>query len=47
MGKYPRRVYKAIPEKVWVNDVGETNGNYVDKRFEVELVYALCGNSWG
>lgn len=37
MGKYPRRVYKAVPEKVWMNDVGDVNGNYVDKRVEVKL----------
>ena len=37
MGKYPRRVYKAVPEKVWMNDVGEVNGNYIDKRVEIKL----------
>ena len=37
LGDYPRRVYKAIPEKVWMNDVGEVNGNYIDKRVEVKL----------
>ncbi|MEK9176225.1 MAG: pyridoxamine 5'-phosphate oxidase family protein [Patescibacteria group bacterium] len=37
MGDYPRRVYKAVPEKVWMNDVGEVKGNYVDKRVEVKL----------
>ena len=34
----PRRVYKAVPEKVWMNDVGEIDGNYIDKRVEVKLV---------
>ena len=38
MGKYPRRVYKAVLEKVWMNDVGEVNGNYVDKRVGVDLL---------
>lgn len=38
LGDYPRRVYKAVPEKVWVNDDGEINGNYVDIRIEVELL---------
>ena len=37
MGDYPRRVYKAVPEKVWLNDVGEINGNYIDKRKEIDL----------
>lgn len=37
MGNYPRRVYKAVPEKVWLNDVGEINGNYIDKRVEIKL----------
>jgi nitroimidazol reductase NimA-like FMN-containing flavoprotein (pyridoxamine 5'-phosphate oxidase superfamily) len=34
-GDYPRRVYKAIPEKVWINNAGEINGNYVDVRIEL------------
>lgn len=34
----PRRVYKAVPEKVWVNDDGEINGNYIDIRIEVDLL---------
>lgn len=38
MGDYPRRIYKATPEKVWVNDDGEVNGNYIDVRKEVNLV---------
>lgn len=38
MGNYPRRVYKAVPEKVWMNDIGEVNGNYIDKRVEVKLI---------
>lgn len=35
---YPRRVYKAVPERVWMNAEGEIDGNYVDKRIEVELI---------
>jgi nitroimidazol reductase NimA-like FMN-containing flavoprotein (pyridoxamine 5'-phosphate oxidase superfamily) len=38
LGAYPRRVYKAIPEKVWMNGEGELNGNYIDTRFEVDLL---------
>ena len=38
MGDYPRRVYKAVLEKVWMNDAGEVNGNYIDKRVEIKLI---------
>lgn len=38
MGTMPRRIYKAVPEKVWVNDDGEINGNYIDIRIELDLV---------
>lgn len=38
LGDYPRRVYKAAPEKFWINTDGEINGNYVDKRVEVDLL---------
>ena|SRR3989344_6577418 len=37
LGDKPRRVYKAVPEKFWVNDDGEINGNYIDVRIEVKL----------
>jgi nitroimidazol reductase NimA-like FMN-containing flavoprotein (pyridoxamine 5'-phosphate oxidase superfamily) len=37
MGKYPRRVYKAVPEKFWLNKDGDIDGNYVDVREEVEI----------
>ncbi len=37
MGDYPRRVYKAVPEKIWMNDVGDVNGEYIDTRVEVNL----------
>ena len=38
LGEYPRRVYKAVPEKVWMNGDGDINGNYIDIRIEVELL---------
>lgn len=38
MGDYPRRIYKAVPEKVWINEEGEVNGNYIDIRTEVDLL---------
>lgn len=37
-GDAPIRLYKAVPEKFWVNDDGEINGNYIDVRHEVELL---------
>lgn len=37
LGAYPRRVYKAVPEKFWVNGEGQVNGNYIDIREEVDL----------
>jgi nitroimidazol reductase NimA-like FMN-containing flavoprotein (pyridoxamine 5'-phosphate oxidase superfamily) len=37
LGEYPRRMYKAVPEKFWINGDGEIDGNYIDVRFEVSL----------
>jgi len=34
---YPRRVYKFVPEKVWINGSGEIEGNYIDNRTELDL----------
>ena len=39
MKDMPRRVYKAVPEKAWVNDEGDINGNYIDIRIKVDLLY--------
>ena len=35
LGDKPRRIYKAVPEKFWVNGDGDINGEYIDVRFEV------------
>ena len=35
LGSSPRRFYKAVPEKMWLNDEGEIDGFYVDVRKEV------------
>lgn len=35
-GDKPRRVYKAVPEKFWVNGDGNIKGEYIDVRFEVD-----------
>ncbi len=37
LGKYPRRVYRAVPEKFWINVDGKVNGNFVDKRVEIKI----------
>ena len=37
MGENPRRVYKATPEKFWMNADGDTDGKYIDIRVEVKL----------
>lgn len=34
---YPRRVYKFVPEKVWINGEGEIEGNYIDNKTELDL----------
>lgn len=36
-GNKPRRIYKAIPEKVWVNTDIRVNGEFVDDRIEINL----------
>ncbi len=35
---YPRRVYKAVPEKFWINGDGKVKGNYIDIRVEIDLL---------
>lgn len=37
MGNGAVRVYKAVPQKVWMNDEGESGGDYIDTRTEVGL----------
>ena len=37
-GDKPRRVYKAVLEKVWINGEGDVNGEYIDTREEVDLL---------
>lgn len=36
-GNAPIRLYKAIPEKVWMNGEGEKDGHYIDTRVEIQL----------
>ena len=40
-GNKPRRIYKATPEKVWINSEGYINGNYIDARIEVDVSEGL------
>ncbi len=35
--KFPRRTYKFVPERVWINGDGEIEGNYIDTRTELNL----------
>lgn len=37
-GNKPRRVYKAISEKIWMNQDGQIDGEFVDVRVEIKLV---------
>ena len=37
IGARPRRIYRATPKRVWVNQDGQTNGFFVDERVEIEL----------
>lgn len=32
LGSKPRRIYKAVPQKIWHNKDGEVDGNFVDVR---------------
>jgi uncharacterized protein YhbP (UPF0306 family) len=38
LGKMPRRVYKAVLEKAWMNTDATVNGQFVDKRIEIDLL---------
>lgn len=35
--KFPRRAYKFVPEKAWINGDGDIDGNYIDVRTELDL----------
>lgn len=37
LGDYPLRVYKAVPEKFWINSNGDLNGNNIDVKIEVDF----------
>lgn len=33
----PIRLFKAVPQKAWMNDGGHKNGHYIDVRTEIQL----------
>ncbi len=35
LGLFPRRIYKFVPEKIWVNGGSDIQGNYIDERVEI------------
>jgi len=38
MKRFPRRLYKFVPEIVWVNGDGTKDGDFVDIRTEIPLL---------
>lgn len=36
LGDFPRRIYKAVPQEIWLNDDDQMQGNFVDKRIKAE-----------
>ncbi len=36
MGDRPRRLYRAIPQNIWINQDSEKNGHFIDVRVEAE-----------
>ncbi len=36
LGGKPRRLYRAVPQKIWLNDDSEVDGNFIDIRKEAE-----------
>lgn len=37
-GNKPRCIYKTVSEKVWINGEGDIDGEYIDKRVEINLL---------
>lgn len=36
LGDYPRRIYKAVPSKIWINGDSNVGGNFIDVRVGAE-----------
>lgn len=34
-GLFPRRIFKFVPQKIWINSASAINGNYVDHRIDI------------
>lgn len=34
----PRRIYKFVPDKVWVNSEGDLKGNFIDTRVDISSI---------
>lgn len=37
LGDKPRRIYRVVPQKIWMNDDSEMDGNFIDVRKEAEV----------
>lgn len=37
LGGYPRRIYKFVPDKAWMNNGSEIDGNFIDVRTGAEI----------
>ncbi|MEI7962065.1 MAG: hypothetical protein WCI04_07050, partial [archaeon] len=37
LGERPRRVYRFSPTKAWINGDAKINGDYIDKRTELNI----------
>ena len=35
LGEFPRRIFRFVPGKIWVNSKGYVNGNFVDTRVDI------------
>jgi nitroimidazol reductase NimA-like FMN-containing flavoprotein (pyridoxamine 5'-phosphate oxidase superfamily) len=37
IGDRPRRIYKAAPEKIWMNQDGQVDGHFIDERIAMDI----------
>lgn len=37
IGNRPRRIYRATPQQMWINQDSEVNGHFIDERADVKL----------
>jgi len=43
LGDYPRRIYKAVPQQIWINTDSKRNGHFIDSR-EIAHSRGAMGN---